>query len=80
LARAAARRSPAERSGHARACSPPTKPSSTPGCPLGGVLSKVLRLRPGWVIRDYDGVWGFRRGADTARFLAAFRAAGMPEG
>lgn len=42
-------------------------------------LGEVLRLRPGWVIRDYDGVWGFRREADTARFLAAFRAAGMPE-
>ena len=42
-------------------------------------MGEVLRLRPGWVLRDYDGVWGFRRDADTARFLAAFRAAGMPE-
>ena len=42
-------------------------------------LSEVLRLRPGWVLRNYDGVWGFRRDADTARFLTAFRSAGMPE-
>jgi TolB-like protein/Flp pilus assembly protein TadD len=42
-------------------------------------MQEVLRLRPGWVIRDYDGVFGFRRQADTERFLAAFRIAGMPE-
>jgi adenylate cyclase len=42
-------------------------------------MSHVLRLRPGWVLRDYDGVFGFRRDEDTARFLSAFRIAGMPE-
>lgn len=42
-------------------------------------MREVLRLRPGWVLRDYDGVFGLRKEADTARFLAAFRAAGMPE-
>jgi adenylate cyclase len=42
-------------------------------------MREVLRLRPGWVIRDYVGVFGFRRQADTTRFLAAFRIAGMPE-
>jgi TolB-like protein len=42
-------------------------------------MRQVLRLRPGWVIRDYDGEFGFRRQADTTRFLAAFRTAGMPE-
>jgi TolB-like protein/Flp pilus assembly protein TadD len=43
-------------------------------------MREVLRLRPGWTLRDYDGVFGLRRGEDTARFLDAFRAAGMPEG
>jgi TolB-like protein len=43
-------------------------------------MREVLRLRPGWVIRDYDGVFGFNNEADTARFLAAFRVAGMPDG
>jgi len=42
-------------------------------------LREVLRLRPGWRIRDYDGVFGFQRDADTARFLSAFRAAGMQD-
>jgi adenylate cyclase len=42
-------------------------------------MRQVLRLRPGWVLRDYDGVFGFRRDQDTARFLSAFRVAGMPE-
>jgi adenylate cyclase len=42
-------------------------------------VGHVLRLRPGWVLRDYDGVFGFRRDEDTARFLSAFRIAGMPE-
>jgi hypothetical protein len=42
-------------------------------------MGEVLRLRPGWVIRDYDGVFGLRREADTDRFLNAFRQAGMPE-
>jgi len=40
---------------------------------------EILRLRPGFVISGYDGVFGFREGADTARFLDAFRVAGMPE-
>jgi TolB-like protein/Tfp pilus assembly protein PilF len=40
---------------------------------------EVLRLRPGFVVSDYDGVFGFRNESDTARFLHAFRAAGMPE-
>jgi TolB-like protein/Flp pilus assembly protein TadD len=43
-------------------------------------MQDVLRLRPGWVVRDYDGVFGFNDERDTARFLAAFRAAGMPVG
>ena len=42
-------------------------------------MREVLRLRPGWVVRDYDGVFGFRKEADIDRFLAAFCAAGMPE-
>ena len=42
-------------------------------------MREVLRLRPGWVIRDYDGVFGFKNEADTTRFLDAFRAAGMPD-
>lgn len=42
-------------------------------------MGHVLRLRPGWVLRDYDAVFGLRREVDTARFLAAFYAAGMPE-
>jgi TolB-like protein/Flp pilus assembly protein TadD len=42
-------------------------------------MREILRLRPGWVVQDYDGVFGFHNEADTARFLAAFRAAGMPE-
>jgi len=42
-------------------------------------LREVLRLRPGWTLRNYDGVFGFRRQEDTARFLDAFRAAGMPD-
>ena len=42
-------------------------------------MREVLRLRPGWVVRDYDGVFGFRKEADIDRFLTAFRAAGMPE-
>jgi TolB-like protein/Flp pilus assembly protein TadD len=40
---------------------------------------EILRLRAGFVISDYDGVFGFRNEADTTRFLHAFRAAGMPE-
>jgi TolB-like protein len=42
-------------------------------------MREVLRLRPGWVVRNYDGVFGFDNESDTMRFLTAFRAAGMPE-
>jgi tetratricopeptide (TPR) repeat protein len=42
-------------------------------------VREILRLRAGFVISDYDGVFGFRNDSDTARFLHAFRAAGMPE-
>ncbi|MDQ2802091.1 MAG: hypothetical protein M3Y41_05170, partial [Pseudomonadota bacterium] len=42
-------------------------------------MREVLRLRPGWSISRYDDEFGLRRPADTMRFLAAFRAAGMPE-
>jgi adenylate cyclase len=42
-------------------------------------LGEVLRLRPGWVLRDYDGVFGLRRPEDTRRILSAFRHAGMAE-
>jgi TolB-like protein/Tfp pilus assembly protein PilF len=40
---------------------------------------EILRLRAGFVISGYDGVFGFRNESDTARFLRAFRAAGLPE-
>lgn len=36
-----------------------------------------LRLRPGFTVQDYDGVFGFSRASDTERFLTAFRAAGV---
>lgn len=36
-----------------------------------------LRLRPGFTLRDYDGVFGFSRASDTDRFLTAFKAAGL---
>jgi hypothetical protein len=42
-------------------------------------LREVLRLRPGRTIAQYDGELGLRRRADTDRFLAAFRRAGMQE-
>ncbi len=38
---------------------------------------EILRLRPGFVLREYDGVFGFSQQADTDRFLAAFKAAGL---
>jgi Flp pilus assembly protein TadD len=41
---------------------------------------EILRLRAGFVISNYDGVFGFRNELDTHRFLRAFRAAGIPEG
>jgi TolB-like protein len=36
-----------------------------------------LHLRPGFTLRDYDGVFGFRQASDTDRFLTAFEAAGL---
>ncbi len=44
-------------------------------------VREILRPRAGFVISDYDGVFGFRNETetDTARFRSAFRAAGMPE-
>ncbi|HEX4367415.1 MAG TPA: winged helix-turn-helix domain-containing protein [Rhodopila sp.] len=36
-----------------------------------------LRLRPGFTLHDYDGVFGFSRASDTDRFLTAFRTAGL---
>ena len=38
---------------------------------------EFLRLRPGFTIRDYDGVFGFSQPSDTERFLNAFKAAGL---
>jgi hypothetical protein len=38
---------------------------------------EILRLRPGFVLQDYDGVFGFGQQTDTGRFLAAFKAAGL---
>jgi predicted Zn-dependent protease len=43
-------------------------------------LAEVLRLGPHWTARNIDAPWYFRRRADAERFLAAFRAAGLPEG
>lgn len=42
-----------------------------------GAALDFLRLRPGFRLRDYDGVFGFSRRADTERFLFAFRTAGI---
>jgi tetratricopeptide (TPR) repeat protein len=39
--------------------------------------NEVLRLRPGFRLENYDGVFGFSRQIDTDRFLGAFRAAGL---
>ncbi|MEJ0067246.1 MAG: tetratricopeptide repeat protein [Caulobacteraceae bacterium] len=36
-----------------------------------------LRLRPGFTLQDYDGVFGFSQASDTNRFLTAFKAAGL---
>jgi len=36
-----------------------------------------LRLRPGFTLQDYDGVFGFSRTSDTDRFLMAFKTAGL---
>jgi TolB-like protein len=36
-----------------------------------------LRLRPGFTVQHYDGVFGFSRPEDTDRFLTAFKAAGL---
>ena len=38
---------------------------------------EFLRLRPGFILQDYDGVFGFSRCSDTDRFLHAFKAAGL---
>ena len=38
---------------------------------------EFVRLRPGFTVRDYNGVFGFSQSADTERFLLAFRAAGL---
>jgi tetratricopeptide (TPR) repeat protein len=38
---------------------------------------EFLRLRPGFILQDYDGVFGFSRRSDTDRFLDAFKAAGL---
>ena len=39
--------------------------------------TEFLRLRPGFTVQDYDGVFGFSEASDTERFLLAFRAAGI---
>jgi TolB-like protein/Flp pilus assembly protein TadD len=38
---------------------------------------EFVRLRPGFMLDDYDGFFGFSRPSDTERFLMAFRAAGL---
>lgn len=38
---------------------------------------EFLRLRPGFTVREYDGVFGFSKRSDTERFLNAFKAAGL---
>jgi hypothetical protein len=38
---------------------------------------EFVRLRPGFTVQDYDGVFGFRQLSDTDRFLVAFKAAGL---
>jgi TolB-like protein len=38
---------------------------------------EFLRLRPGFNLKDYDGVFGFSLRSDTDRFLDAFKAAGL---
>lgn len=38
---------------------------------------EVLRLRPGFTLKGYDGVFGFSLRSDTDRFLDAFKAAGL---
>ncbi len=40
-------------------------------------MGEFVRLRPGFTLQDYDGVFGFSRRGDTDRFLAAFRTAGL---
>ncbi len=42
-----------------------------------GAAGDYIRLRPGWSIRDYDGVFGFKNKSDTERFLSAFQTAGL---
>ncbi len=38
---------------------------------------EFVRLRPGFTVQDYDGVFGFSLPSDTDRFLVAFKAAGL---
>jgi len=38
---------------------------------------EFLRLRPGFTLQDYDGVFGFSQRSDTDRFLDALKAAGL---
>ena len=38
---------------------------------------EFLRLRPGFTVQNYDGVFGFSQRSDTERFLNAFKAAGL---
>ena len=40
-------------------------------------MADFVRLRPGFTLQDYDGVFGFSLESDTRRFLDAFRAAGL---
>lgn len=42
-------------------------------------MREVMRLRPGCTISTLDGVFGLQQESDNARFVSAFRAAGMPE-
>lgn len=42
-----------------------------------GAAQEFLRLRPGFTLKDYDGVFGFSQRSDTDRFLNAFKAAGL---
>jgi hypothetical protein len=38
---------------------------------------EVLRLRQGFTLNDFDGVFGFSQRSDTDRFLDAFKADGL---
>lgn len=43
-------------------------------------MRALRRLGPHWTMRSIAPLWHFRRPADVARFRAAHRAAGLPEG